>query len=289
MDASPYPCVVHIDLHTHSRVSDGTDAPAELMVNAARAGLDVVALTDHDTTAGWDEAAARVEATGVALVRGTEVSCTASGISVHLLSLLQDPDHAQLRAELERSRVSRDSRARLMVERIGADLGLTWADVEAQSGDDTTIGRPHIADALVARGYVADREEAFETILRTGSPYYVRYHAPDAVEAVRLVRAAGGVPVFAHPRASARGRVVGRDVIEAMAAAGLAGLEVDHRDHDERARAELRLLAAELGLLVTGSSDYHGAGKPNRLGENTTSPAVLAQIEKEGLLPVVRP
>ena len=194
MDASPYPCVVHIDLHTHSRVSDGTDAPAELMVNAARAGLDVVALTDHDTTAGWDEAAARVEATGVALVRGTEVSCTASGISVHLLSLLQDPDHAQLRAELERSRVSRDSRARLMVERIGADLGLTWADVEAQSGDDTTIGRPHIADALVARGYVADREEAFETILRTGSPYYVRYHAPDAVEAVRLVRAAGGVP-----------------------------------------------------------------------------------------------
>ncbi|GAB2687332.1 PHP domain-containing protein [Thalassiella azotivora] len=278
-----------IDLHTHSTASDGTQTPAELVEEAAGAGLDVLALTDHDTTAGWEEAAATAARLGVALVRGTEVSCTHHGISVHLLSYLHDPGDAALGAELDRSRESRTHRARRMVERISRDHDLTWEDVRAQAAAGATLGRPHIADALVARGHVPDRDAAFATILASRSPYYVPHYAPDAVEAVRLVRAAGGVPVFAHPFASARGRVVGEDVVEEMAAAGLAGLEVDHRDHDEAARRRLRDLARGLGLVVTGSSDYHGTGKVNRLAEFTTAPAALEAVEAQGRLPVLRP
>ncbi|CAM3365872.1 PHP domain-containing protein [Occultella aeris] len=280
---------MRIDLHTHSRVSDGTDAPALLMRDAAVAGLDVVALTDHDTTAGWAEAAAEVPATGVALVRGTEISARAGRMSVHLLSYLHDPDDEALAGELQASRGSRDSRARDMVTLLAGDYDLTWADVQAQAQPGTTIGRPHIADALVAKGYLVDRSAAFDRVLSPAGPYYVRYHAPDAVAAVTLVRAAGGVPVFAHPRAVLRGRVVSDDVIRELAEAGLAGLEVHHRDHAPAAVAELLALADELGLFVTGSSDYHGAGKPNRLGENTTTAGVLARIEEQGRLAVIRP
>ncbi len=280
---------VRIDLHTHSRVSDGTSAPADLLAEAATAGLDVVALTDHDTTAGWDEAAAAVPETGVGLLRGAEISCTAGGISVHLLSYLHDPDDAPLATELERSRTSRDGRARAIVDRLSGDFDLTWEDVAAQAADGATLGRPHIADALVAAGVVPDRSAAFTSILAPSSRYYVRYHAPDAVEAVRLVRSAGGVPVFAHPRASARGRIVADAVVREMADAGLAGLEVDHRDHTDADRARLRALAGELGLFVTGASDYHGVGKPNRLGEETSSEAVLEAIEAAGSLEVLLP
>ncbi|UFU05574.1 PHP domain-containing protein [Ruania halotolerans] len=280
---------MRIDLHTHSRVSDGTSSPAELMHEAASAGVDVVALTDHDSTAGWTEASAAVGAAQVALVRGAEISCTAGGISVHLLSYLHDPEDGPLSAVLDASRASRDGRAQAMVARLAEDLDLTWADVQAQAGDGATIGRPHLADALVAKGYVADRAEAFASLLSPAGKYYVRYGAPAAVDAVRLVRAAGGVPVFAHPRASARGRIVEEPVIREMASAGLAGLEVDHRDHTEADREHLRVLAAELGLFVTGSSDYHGSGKPNRLGEHTSSAEVLQVIEAEGHLEVVYP
>ncbi|WP_200837770.1 PHP domain-containing protein [Ruania rhizosphaerae] len=280
---------MRIDLHTHSRVSDGTSAPADLLAEAATAGLDVVALTDHDTTAGWDEAAAAVPETGVGLLRGAEISCTAGGISVHLLSYLHDPDDAPLATELERSRTSRDGRARAIVDRLSGDFDLTWEDVAAQAADGATLGRPHIADALVAAGVVPDRSAAFTSILAPSSRYYVRYHAPDAVEAVRLVRSAGGVPVFAHPRASARGRIVADAVVREMADAGLAGLEVDHRDHTDADRARLRALAGELGLFVTGASDYHGVGKPNRLGEETSSEAVLEAIAAAGSLEVLLP
>ena len=167
---------------------------------------------------------------------------------------------------------------------------VTEADlaVLAQTVEGTTIGRPHIADALVAAGLSPDRSAAFATILATDTPYYVPHYAPDAVAAVRGIRAAGGVPVFAHPGADGRGRVVSDAVIEEMTAAGLAGLEVFHRDHDERQRARLEDLARTLGLFVTGSSDYHGAGKPNRLGENTTARTVLEQIEELGQLDVIR-
>ena len=280
---------MRIDLHTHSVASDGTDAPAEIMAAAARAGLDVVALTDHDTTQGWAEAEAQVPAHGVALVRGAEISCRAAGVSVHLLSYLHDPQHTGLLAEGERTRDARLDRAREMVERLGADFGLTWEDVEAQTVAGTTLGRPHIADALAALGHVTDRSAAFTTMLAVGSPYYVPHYAPDAVAAVELIRAAGGVPVMAHPAAASRGRIVGDAVIATMAEAGLAGLEVHHRDHDAAQRSRLTHLASSLGLLVTGSSDYHGQGKPNELGENLTAAEVLEAIEAQGHLRVVRP
>jgi 3',5'-nucleoside bisphosphate phosphatase len=280
--AGNYPGRVLIDLHAHSSVSDGTERPEAVVSAAARAGLDVVALTDHDTTAGWSAAADAARFEGVALVPGTEVSCAAGGVSVHLLSYLHDPENAGLRAEIDLARSSRESRAVRMVELLGEDLDLTWEHVLEQVGEGSTIGRPHIADALIARGLVRDRTEAFAGVLSARGPYYVRHYAPHPVDAVRLVREAGGVPVMAHPLARKRGRVVDDTVIEEMAAAGLAGLEVDHRDNDPQAREHLRNLARRLGLFVTGSSDYHGTGKPNRLGENTTDPDVLTQIETLG-------
>lgn len=283
------PAHLRIDLHAHSDVSDGTDRPAGVLRAAAGAGLDVVALTDHDTTGGWAEAEAAVAETGVALVRGAELSCRAGRISVHLLSYLHDPDEPVLREELERSREARLGRAEAMVDRLAEDHPITWEDVRAQTVSETTVGRPHIADALVAAGVVADRAEAFRTLLSPAAPYYVRYHAPEAVDLVARVRAAGGVPVMAHPRAAVRGRVVEDGVIEEMAEAGLFGLEVDHRDHTPEAVAELTALAGRLGLARTGSSDYHGRGKPNRLGENLTAPEVLERIAAEGRLPVIEP
>lgn len=278
-----------IDLHAHSSASDGTQTPAAVVASAAAAGLDVVALTDHDTTAGWDEAVAAALATGTALVRGVEISCHSGGVSVHLLAYLHDPAAPGLRAALEGSRTSRLHRARLMVDRMSTDLPITWEDVLEQVDGEATVGRPHLADALVAKGLARDRGHAFATVLSTRSPYFVGHAAPDAVAAVRLVREAGGVPVFAHPRAVLRGRVVPDAVVEELAAAGLVGLEAHHRDHDARAVRELEDLAAALGLVVTGSSDYHGAGKANRLGERTTSPGALEVVEAAGALEVVRP
>ena len=266
---------MRIDLHTHSTASDGTDSPAELVANARAAGLDVVALTDHDTTYGWAEAADALPA-GLQLIRGAELSCSAGGISLHLLAYLFDPAHAALTNEVQRAFDDRLGRAHKITDLlVAAGYPLTWEAVLAEVGEGAAVGRPHIADALVTARVVPDRNAAFAELLHNRSPFYVRHYALDPIEAVRLVRAAGGVPVFAHPAASARGRTVADEVIVAMAAAGLAGLEVGHRDHTEAARAHLRGLAGELGLLVTGSSDYHGAGKANRLGENTTDPDVL--------------
>lgn len=279
---------MRIDLHTHSSASDGTDAPADVVAAAAAAGLDVVALTDHDTTAGWDEAAVAARAHGIALVRGTEVSARSRGISIHLLSYLQDPTHPALLAELDRTRRARLDRARLIVERLAADHPITWQDVLEQSQDAVVVGRPHIADALVARGVVPDRDAAFVDLLASRGRYHVPHHAPEAVVAVQAIRAAGGVPVFAHPGADGRGRVVADRVFDELAEAGLAGLEVYHRDHDEAQRARLAAIAERLGLLVTGSSDYHGAGKANRLGENLTAPAVLTAIDEQGSVEVIR-
>ncbi|AKU17625.1 PHP domain-containing protein [Luteipulveratus mongoliensis] len=280
-----------IDLHTHSTESDGTQSPEDVVAAAAQAGLDTLALTDHDTTRGWQPALAAASTYGVAVVPGIEISCQVRGISVHLLGYLHDPTEPALLAELERARESRRTRARRMVELIGHDMPLTWADVVAQAGVETTLGRPHIADAMVSKGLVADRNEAFERFLHASGRYHVGHYAPDPVRAVELVRAAGGVPVMAHPFAHQRGRVVADDVIERMAAAGLGGLEAHHRDHDAEAVVHAEQLAGRLGLFVTGSSDYHGTGKLNRLGEHTTAPEVLAQIEEQssGRTTVARP
>ena len=271
-----------IDLHTHSTASDGTEPPEAVVEAAVRAGLDVMALTDHDTYAGWPAAARAAEQLGVSLVRGVEISCSRRGVSVHLLGYLVDPEAAGLRAELERARDSRVTRIDRMVGRMAADgIPVSLEEVRALAGAGATLGRPHIADVLVSNGYVATRDEAFRDLLRNGGRYYASHYAPDPVRAVELVREAGGVPVMAHPFANTRGWTVGDEVIEAMAEAGLAGLEAYHRDHTPSEVAHAEALATRLGLLVTGSSDYHGTGKENRLGENTTAAEVLAQIEAQ--------
>ena len=274
---------MRIDLHAHSNVSDGTQAPAEVIASAAGAGLDVVALTDHDSTDGWAEASAAARELAVALVPGMEISCrTREGISVHLLSYLHDPTHPGLVEEITKSKDARFTRAERMVSLLAEDYPLSWDDVIHHVAPGATLGRPHIADARVAAGVVEDRSEAFESILTSHSRYWVQHYAPDPAYAVELVREAGGVPVFAHPVASSRGRIVGDRTYREMIDAGLAGLEIDHRDNPEEGRVLLRRLAERHGLLVTGSSDYHGTGKPNLLGENLTAPEVLARIEELG-------
>ena len=269
-----------IDLHTHSTASDGTEAPAVVVAQAVAAGLDTVALTDHDTTLGWAEASDAARRLGIVLVPGIEVSCSRRWQSIHLLAYLPDPQHPALVAELERARESRDTRLDRMVEKMAAaGIPVTLEAVRAEVEEGATAGRPHIADALVTAGVVGHRDEAFARWLGSDSPYYVAHYAPDPVHAVGVVRAAGGVPVVAHPWSGTRGRVVSDALVEELAAAGLAGLEVHHRDHDADAVRHLTGLARSLGLLVTGSSDYHGEGKLNRLGEHTTAPEVLDAIE----------
>ena len=269
------------DLHTHSNASDGTETPTELLRSAAAAGLDVVALTDHDTTRGWDEAVGALGGLGapLQLVLGAEISCVIDGVNLHLLAYLFDRTHAELTTEMANALDDRIPRAKAIVGKL-ADAGhpISWESVMAQVGDGATVGRPHIADALVAAGVVPDRAGAFDELLHDGSPFFVGHYYVDALKAVRMVREAGGVPVFAHPAASKRGEIVSDAAIVAMAEAGLAGLEVDHRDNPTEARERLRGLAKELDLLVTGASDYHGTGKENRLGENTTDPEVVKAL-----------
>jgi 3',5'-nucleoside bisphosphate phosphatase len=273
---------VRIDLHTHSTASDGTDTPAELVAAAAAAGLDVVALTDHDTTAGWAPAGAALPV-GLTLAPGVELSCVSvapdgARTTLHLLAYLFDPDDPAFVAERRRLRQSRLRRGERIVERLAADgVPVSWERVHALAGGGA-VGRPHVGRALVESGVVGTVDEAFVRYLHTGSPYYVSKEDTEALAAVRMVRAAGGVPVFAHPLARRRGPVVGDEVIAAMAGAGLAGVEADHPDHDDGDRAHLVGLAADLGLVVTGASDYHGTGKVTRLGERLTDEAAYEAI-----------
>ncbi len=282
---------LRIDLHCHTTASDGTETPTELVASAGRAGLDVVAITDHDTTAGWAEATEAADAQGMALVRGIEISCQRDGRSIHLLGYLVDPANAPLQAELALARESRVTRLERMVELLADDgIPISYAAVLAHVPPGATAGRPHIADALVDAGVVADRDEAFRRWLHNDSPYYVRHYAPDPAVAVRLVLAAGGVPVIAHPFTRLRGGVLPDPIVEELAGAGLAGLEAEHSDHDEPTRRHARDVAAALGLLVTGSSDYHGTGKTSRLGQDRTAPETLERIEAMAAgVPIQRP
>jgi len=274
-----------IDLHTHSTASDGTDAPEDVVAAATAAGLEVLGLTDHDTTAGWDAAAAALPA-GMQLVRGAEFSCVSPcgrpgerDVSVHLLGYLFDPGHSVIVQEQARLRADRVQRLHGMVERMAAD-GFP-VDVEAVFAflpDGASAGRPHLARALVAAGVVESVDEAFATLLHNDSPYYLSTSDTPVRAAVDMVRAAGGVAVFAHPLARQRGRVVEPSVIVELAAAGLGGVEVDHPDHTPEDRDLLRRLAADLDLVVTGSSDYHGTNKTTPIGAETTDPAALDDL-----------
>ena len=271
---------MRIDLHTHSTRSDGTDAPGDLVRAAAAAGLDVVALTDHDNADGWEEAAEAATAAGIVLVPGMEVSCKHRGQGVHLLAYWPDPRHPDLVRLLDEVVRGRSDRMPRMVERL-RDLGheITVDDVLAQAAGATSVGRPHIADALVAKGIVADRDEAFERFLRTGGPAYVDRPAAPLEEAIRVVAEAGGVTVVAHPWGRESAGVMQADDLALLQAAGLTGIEVDHQDHSPEQRAALRDLARELGLVVTGSSDYHGTGKVDHdLGCHTTDPAEYERL-----------
>ncbi|MFF3324717.1 PHP domain-containing protein [Streptomyces sp. NPDC002889] len=279
---------MRIDLHTHSTASDGTDTPAELVRNAAAAGLDVVALTDHDTTRGYAEATAAVPE-GLTLVTGAELSCRLDGIGLHLLAYLFDPEEPELLRERELVRDDRVPRARAMIGKL-QELGvpIDWEQVSRIAGDGS-VGRPHIAEALVGLGVVPSVSDAFTPDwLADGGRAYVEKHELDPFTAIRLVKAAGGVTVFAHPLAVKRGRTVPESAIAELAACGLDGIEVDHMDHDEDVRARLRGLAGDLGLLPTGSSDYHGSRKTCRLGDYTTDPEIYGEITRRatGAFPV---
>ena len=267
-----------IDLHTHSSVSDGTETPTQLVRAAVAAGLSAVAITDHDSTAGWQEAFTAAAGTGLTVIPGMELSTNYGPASVHVLAYLFDPNNGEVVAETARIRDGRLHRAERIVERIAADYDLTWDDVLAESSDGTTLGRPHIADALVRKGFVPNRSAAFESILHWRSGYYEKYYAPSPLDGVRVIVAAGGVPVLAHPATHGRYRTMDDAVIGKLADAGLFGLEVGHRDNTEDGKRWLVKVAKKFGLELTGSSDYHGEGKPNRLAENSTSPEVLEKL-----------
>jgi predicted metal-dependent phosphoesterase TrpH len=260
---------VRIDLHVHSSASDGTDPPSEVIRRAAAAGQDVVALTDHDTTAGWDEAAEAAEATALTLVPGMELSCLLSGRSVHLLCYLFDPDDEQLTRQTSLIRDDRVHRARQMVAKLN-ELGanVTWEQVTRISGD-AVVGRPHVARAMAEAGVVETPADAFtpEWIADGGRAYVERY-ALDVARAITLVRAAGGVPVLAHP--SSPGYEVSDEAIAQLATGGLAGIEVFHPDHDSTERARLTAVARRLGLLTTGGSDDHGSFNGSGIGAEST-------------------
>lgn len=260
-----------IDLHTHSTASDGTTPPARLVALAREAGLDVVALTDHDTVAGLAAARAALP-DGLTLVPGAELSCHSQGTSLHLLAYRFDEHDPPLSAAMRSLRESRVGRAEAMARSLeAAGTGVTWERVQALA--QGTVGRPHLARALVEQGLVPTVADAFTPRwIGTGGRHWVDKAELDVLAAIGLVRAAGGVTVFAHPGADARGKTVPDAAIAAMAQAGLDGLEVDHVDHTASTRERLRGLAKDLGLLVTGSSDFHGDNKAVRLGAHTTTP-----------------
>ncbi|MDZ5623589.1 PHP domain-containing protein [Nocardioides bizhenqiangii] len=272
---------MRIDLHAHSRVSDGTQSPAELVEAAAAAGLDVLGLTDHDITAGWAEAAVAARSVGIALVRGIEISTRFRGSGVHLLAYLPDPEDPALVGELQRILQGRDDRVPAMLSRLRR-LGIEGATEVALAEvtvDAGATGRPHVADLLVRLGVVADRDQAFEEYLAQGRPAYVDRYAADLVRMIGVVTDAGGVTVVAHPWGRGSADVLDEEAFAVLTDAGLFGIEVDHLDHDAGQREQLRAIASRLGLAVTGSSDHHGTGKvDHHLGVETTAPDQLERI-----------
>lgn len=277
------------DLHTHSTVSDGTESPAEVVRQAARAGLDGLASTDHDSTAGWADAVDTAREVGIALIPGVELSTRVGWRSVHVLGYLIDPADPALVAETAKIRTARHDRAQRIVDAIGRDYPIGWDDVLAATAAGATVGRPHIADALVALGIESDRSAAFAGILHPRRGYVEPHYAPTPEQGVRLIRAAGGVPVLAHPGATRAEWVIPEDVVGDLVDAGLFAIEADHPENTADGGPRAAELARRFALPVTGSSDYHGSGKPNRLGARTTAPEVVDALlaEASGSLPVL--
>lgn len=270
-----------IDLHLHSNVSDGTGSPTDVVREAHAAGIRTMALTDHDTADGWDEAREECLRLGMTFVPGMEFSARIEQGSIHILAYLVDPNFAPLAEELDKLQNDRENRLRQMTENVGADYDITWDHVMEQvAASGKSLGRPHLADALVAQGIIGERGEAFDGILSKNGPYYVSQYALGPIDAVKLIRAAGGVPVMAHP--TTKGRVAPMEYIDRLIEAGLGGYEIEHRENMEPGKTILRELCVERGLIITGSSDYHGTGKPNQPGENTTEPDMLAKIIEQG-------
>jgi predicted metal-dependent phosphoesterase TrpH len=278
---------VLIDLHTHSNASDGTDTPAQLIDKAVSRGIEVLALTDHDTVAGWEEAVIALKEhpakSAMKLALGAEISCQdEDGVSIHMLGLLFNPSHKPLVDELKKTRENRETRMVRIIERMNeAGIEISLAEVYAQKRDDATLGRPHLADALVAKGHVSSREEAFNTFLHNRSRFYINHYSPSPSDAIKLIKDAGGVAVIAHPLATSRGRTMKLELLSELIEAGLDGIEVNHRDHSEDERGQLLRIAIENDLIVTGSSDYHGTGKMNQLAEFSTHPGQWEKLESK--------
>jgi predicted metal-dependent phosphoesterase TrpH len=271
---------MRIDLHTHSVASDGTDTPADLVRKAAAAGLDVMAITDHDTSSGWQAATEAAVEVGITLVRGMEISTRLGRRSVHLLAYLVDPDSPALVAELAKVIDGRNDRVPGIVAALNAHgVEVTKEDVLREAGGSAAAGRPHVADAMVRKGIVSDRTAAFRTWLNPGRPGYVDRYAASLDQMIEVVAAAGGVTVLAHPWGRSGRSVLDTETIERLRGLGLAGIEVDHQDHTADDRRALRGIAADLDLVVTGSSDHHGLGKvDHELGVHTTAPEELERL-----------
>ncbi len=262
---------MRIDLHVHSNNSDGSYPPAVVVDHARRAGLDGIALTDHDSMAGLPEAVAAGEQLGVTVLAGAEISATIDGQPVHMLGYFMDPEHPRLAAELGAIRDNRLHRARLMVEKLN-DLGVAITyDRVRQLAAGESVGRPHVAHAMVEAGVIATTNDAFtdEWIGNNGRAYLEKT-ALSPQGAVDLIRESGGVAVIAHPIWLKAKSITTEELIRVLAAGGLGGLEVDHPDHDDDARARFGALAKELDLIPTGSSDYHGNEHGSIIGLNVT-------------------
>ena len=269
-----------IDLHTHTNFSDGTDSPTQLINKALAAGISVLGLTDHDSISGWQEAITALRP-GISLVPGAEISCqTSDGISVHILGLLFDSENLELMGTMQATRENRHGRMAKIITRLNeAGIDISMQDVLDQLAEGATLGRPHLADALVKKGVVASRDEAFTQMLHNKSKYYVSHYSPLPEAAIKMIKAAGGVSVIAHPMASHRGRTISLETFGSLIDAGLDGVEVDHRDHSPDEKTQLIELAKQNNLVMTGASDYHGNGKLNQLGEYVTMPEQWERLE----------
>lgn len=274
---------LRIDPHTHSAVSDGTDSLPELLEKASATGLDVVGVVDHDTFGHWQELQRLAPAfRDLGILPGIELSCeTQTGVGVHLLGYLIKRTDGQVSRIIARAQRERVQRLRKMTAMMSVDFPITYDEVLRYVSPGGTPGRPHLADALVEKGYFPNRSDAFDKVLNRRSRYYVHRWAPTPVEAIRAVVEDGGVAIVAHPFAARKGKKLSPASLSEMRDAGLFGLEVYHRDHTPADRETALAAADQYGLAISGASDYHGSGKPNLLGENLMPEETLLKLIKQ--------